>query len=189
MYFAFIFSVFILREPCKNTTAAEKGRIILSSIKKVIDAHFPELFNSFNNLTDRRKRKGYTMTEVLTGALFMYIFKEASRNAYNNDRREDCFRKIFFKYFGFRLPQADTTDDVLRDLPPGELEILKASLVSGLIEQKILCKFRFLGKFYLVAVDGTGISIFEQRHCDHCLTKTSKTGVVTYFHYVLEAKI
>ena len=129
------------------------------------------------------------MTEILTGALFMYIFKEASRNAYNNDRREECFRKIFFKYFGFRLPQADTTDDVLRDLPPGELEILKADLVSGLIEQKILRKFRFLGKFYLVAVDGTGVSTFEQRHCDHCLTKTSKTGVVTYFHYVLEAKI
>jgi hypothetical protein len=182
-------SVFILREPCKNTPAAEKGKIILSSIKKVIDAHFPELFYSFNNLTDKRKRKEYTMSEILTGALFMYIFKEASRNAYNNDRREACFRKIFFKYFGFRLPQADTTDDVLRELPPGELEILKAHLVSGLFEQKILRKFRFLGKFYLVAVDGTGISTFEKRHCDHCLTKTSKNGVVTYFHYVLEAKI
>lgn len=182
-------SVFILREPCKSTTAAEKGKIILSGIKKVINAHFPELFDSFNNLTDRRKRKEYSMTEVLTGALFMYIFKEASRNAFNNDRRENCFRKIFFKYFGFRLPQGDTTDDVLRDLPPGELEILKANLVSGLIGQKILRKFRFLGKSYLVAVDGTGISTFEQRHCDHCLTKTSKSGVVTYFHYVLEAKI
>ena len=189
MYFACSFSVFILREPCKSTTAAEKGKIILSSIKKVIHSHFPELFYSLNNLTDSRKRKEYSMTEILTGALFMYIFKEASRNAYNNDRREECFRKIFFKYFGFRLPQADTTDDVLRDLPPGELEILKADLVSGLIEQKILRKFRFLGKFYLVAVDGTGVSTFEQRHCDHCLTKTSKTGVVTYFHYVLEAKI
>ena len=189
MYFACILSAFILREPCKNTSAAEKGKIILSSIKKIIDTRFPELFYSFNNLTDSRKRKEYSMTEILTSVLFMYIFKEASRNAYNNDRREDCFRKIFFKYFGFRLPQADTMDDVLRDLPPGELEILKANLVSGLIEQKILRKFRFLGKFYLVAVDGTGISTFEQRHCDHCLTKTSKTGVVTYFHYVLEAKI
>ena len=178
-----------MREPCKSITAAGKGKVILSGIKKVIRAHFPGLFDSFKNLTDSRKRREYSMTEVLTGALFMYIFKEASRNAYNNDRREDCFRKIFFKYFGFRLPQADTTDDVLRDLPPGELEILKASLVSGLIEQKILRKFRFLGKFYWVAIDGTGVLTFDQRHCDRCLTKTSKTGVVTYFHYVLEAKI
>ena len=26
-------------------------------------------------------------------------------------------------------------------------------------------------------------------HCDHCLHKTSKNGVTTYFHYVLEAKL
>ena len=29
-------------------------------------------------------------------------------------------------------------------------------LVGGLIEQKMLRKFRFLGKFHLVAVDATG---------------------------------
>jgi hypothetical protein len=178
-----------LRELCKNTTAAEKGKIILSCIKKVITTQFPLLFESFNSLTDRRKREEYSMVEIVTGALFMYIFKETSRNAYNNDRRDACFQKNFYKYFGINLPHADAADDVLRVLPPGELEILKSHLVSVLIEQKILRNFRFLGKSYLIAVDGTGMSTFEQRHCDHCLTKTSKTGVVTYFHYVLEAKI
>lgn len=162
MYFASFLHVFILREPCKNTTAAEKGKIVLSRIKNVIETQFPELFQSFNYLTDRRKHKGYLITEIVTGALFMYIFKETSRNAYNNDRRDACFRKNFFKYFGINLPHADAADDVLRVLPPGELEMLKTHLVSGLI---------------------------EQRHCDQCLTKTSKTGVVTYFHYVLEAKL
>ena len=129
------------------------------------------------------------MSEIVAGALFMYIFKEASRNAYNNDRREASFRKNFFKYFGLNLPHADAIDDVLRVLAPVEIEQLKAHLVGGLIEQKMFRKFRFLGKYYLVAVDATGMASFEQKHCDHCLTKTSKTGVVTYFHYVLEAKI
>ncbi len=72
--------------------------------------------------------------------------------AYNNDWREDCFRKNVFKYFRIDLPHADTIDDVLRELPSGELETLKAHLVSGLIEQKLLRKFRFLGKSYLVAM-------------------------------------
>lgn len=129
------------------------------------------------------------MSEIVAGALFMYIFKEASRNAYNNDRREASFRKNFFKYFGLNLPHADAIDDVLRVLAPVEIEQLKAHLVGGLIEQKMFRKFRFLGKYYLVAVDATGMASFEQKHCDHCLTKTSKTGVVTYFHYVIEAKI
>jgi len=188
-HFTSILHGFILREPCKKTPAAEKGKIILSRIKKVIDSHFSELKHSSNILTDSRKRRIYSMTEVVLGALFMYIFKETSRNAYNNDWREACFRKNFFKYFGFNLPHADAIDDVLRVLPPAELEELKVHLVGGIIEQKILRKFRFLGKFHLVAVDATGTATFEHKHCDHCLTKTSKTGVITYFHYVLEAKI
>jgi hypothetical protein len=181
--------VFILREPGKNTTAAVKGKIVISRIRRVIDTHFPDLFQDFNDLTDKRKRKDYLMAEIVTGALFMFIFKETSRNAYNNDRHDACFRKNFFRYFGIDLPHADAVDDVLRVLPPEELELLKMNLVSALIEQKIFRKFRFLGKFYLVAIDGTGMATFEQKHCDHCLTKTSKAGVVTYFHYVLEAKI
>ena len=180
---------FILREPSKNTTASEKGKIILSRIKKVIDIHFSGLFKSFNDLTDRRKREEYSMTEIIAGALFMYIFKETSRNAYNNDSRDEQFQKNFIKYFGIRLPHADTIEDVLRVLHPEELEVLKMHLVSGLIEQKIFRKFRFLGKFYTVAIDATGMATFEQKHCDQCLSKTSKTGVVTYFHYVLEAKL
>lgn len=129
------------------------------------------------------------MTEILTGALFMFIFKETSRNAYNNDRRETLFRRNFYSCFRFNLPHADAVDDVLRVLEPEQLEILKADLVSHLIEQKLFRKFRFLGKRYLVAVDATGLATFGQRHCSQCLTKTSKNGVVRYFHYVLEAKL
>ena len=180
---------YILGEPSRKTTAAGKGKIILSVIRKVIGTHFPELFSSFNDLTDSRKRKEYSMAEILTGALFMHIFKETSRNAFNNDHRDACFRKNFFKYFRFNLPHADTIDDVLRDLAPEELEMLKMHFVSGLIEQKLFRKFRLLGKSYTVAVDATGMATFDHRHCDQCLTKTSKTGVVTYLHYVLEAKL
>jgi hypothetical protein len=129
------------------------------------------------------------MAEIVAGGLFMHIFKEGSRNAFNNDWREGVFRKNIVKHFGIKLPHGDAIDDVLRLLPPGELEVLKSELVSGLIGQKIFRKFRFLGKFHLVAVDATGFQSFDERHCEHCLTKTSKNGVVNYFHYVLEAKL
>ena len=156
----------------------------------MINTRFPDLFDRFNQLPDPRKHQEYQMVEIMTGGLFMHLFKEASRNAYNNSRREECFRKNFFRYFKFHLPHGDPVDEVLRELEPRELEGLKAHLVSGLIEQKILRKFRFLGKSYRVAIDATGMATFKHRHCEHCLTKTSsKTGVVTYFHYVLEAKI
>lgn len=170
-------------------TAAEKGKIVVCQIKKVIDKRFPGLYESFDSLDDSRKRAGYSMAEIITGALFMFLFKQTSRNAYNNDRRDACFAKNYYRLFKLRLPHPDTSDDVLRVLPPEMLEELKAQLVSKLIEQKVLRKFRFLGRHYFVAVDATGTHTFDQRHCEHCLTKTSKNGVVTYFHYVLEAKI
>ena len=189
MFYSPILLFFTLREPCKKTNSAEKAKILLSSIRKVISSRFADLFDKFNNLTDSRKRKEYTMAEIISGSLFMYIFKETSRNAYNNNRRDDSFRENVLKHFKFNLPHTDTSDHVLRDLPPCELEALKAHLASGLIEQKLFRKSRFLNHSYLVAVDATGIATFDHKHCEHCLTKTSKTGVVTYFHYVLEAKL
>jgi len=57
--------------------------------------HFPALFDSFNELTDDRKRVEYSMAEIVTGALFMFLLKEKSRNAYNNDRRDAIFVKNY----------------------------------------------------------------------------------------------
>lgn len=129
------------------------------------------------------------MAEVIAGAIFMFVFKEGSRNAYNNDRRDAVFAKNYHRVFGKRLPHPDTVDHVLRVLPPDELEALKATLVGALFEQKMLRRFRFLGKYYYVAIDATGVCSFDHPHCPHCLTKTSKNGVETWFHYVLEAKL
>ncbi|QSZ27442.1 hypothetical protein ACETAC_00450 [Aceticella autotrophica] len=52
-----------------------------------------------------------------------------------------------------------------------------------------------LDKYWVIAVDGTGVASFSERHCKHCLKKEYKnkeTGEVEktiYFHYVLEAKL
>jgi len=49
-------------------------------------------------------------------------------------------------------------------------------------------KWRFKG-YVLVAIDGTGISTYKEKHCEDCLHSESKNGVKTYFHKVLEAKL
>jgi hypothetical protein len=188
-YLTRILCFFLLREQRRKTTAAEKGKIIVYRIKRVIEKRFPELFRLFNKLEDSRKRSGYSMSEIVTGALFMHLLKEGSRNAYTNDRCDAIFSKNYYRHFKLRLPHPDTIDEVMRTLEPELLEELKAQLVGSLFEQKVLRHFRFLGKYYFVAVDATGMHTFNHKHCDHCLTKTSKHGVTTWFHYVLEAKL
>ena len=189
MYFKNICTFFILREQRKKTTAAAHGKIILYGIKLVIAQHFSDLQTKANCLIDNRKRKEYSMAEIVMGGLFMFIFKEASRNAYDGHRGDAIFAKNYYLQFKLRLPHPDTIDQVMRELPPQLVEELKAHLVSKLFEQKTLRKFRFLDKYYHIAFDATGIQTFDKRHCEHCLTRTSKTDIVTYFHYVLEAKL
>ena len=119
----------------------------------------------------------------------MFIFKEGSRNAFNNDRSEGNFNKNYQKIFNLRLPHMDTVDDVMRLLKENELEELKTWMIKIILTKKTLHKFRFLNKYHLVAIDGSGMMSFSEKHCDHCLTKTSKNGKTTYFHNVQEAKI
>ncbi|MFQ6116587.1 MAG: hypothetical protein ACE5NG_21235, partial [bacterium] len=111
------------------------------------------------------------------------------RNAFNNDRQEGQFKRNYRRIFKLRFPHMDTVNAVMRHLDEQELEALKTGLVRRLIEKKVFHKFRFLGKYFLVVVDGTRVMNVKKGHCAHCLYTTSKKGKVSYFHNVLEAKL
>ena len=85
----------------------------------------------------------------------MFLFKEGSRNAFNQDRLEEEFSQNYQKLFQKRLPHGDTVDSVLRILKEDELEKLKTHLVRTLLKRKVFHKFRFLSKYFLIAVDAT----------------------------------
>jgi len=138
---------------------------------------------------DSRQGREYSMTEILLGAIFLFICKEGSRNAFNNDRGKAAFAANYEALFGKRLPHMDTIDKVLRFVENEDLEWLKAGLIASLIEKKVFRKYRLLDSYYRVAVDATGVMSVNKGHCSHCLHKKSKNGVITYFHNVLEAKL
>lgn len=148
------------------------------------------MFDRLREIDDvRKKASEYAQAELLTACLAMFLFKEGSRNAMNNDRKEGQFSQNYTRLFKMRLPHMDTVDAVMRRLNPEELEALKRSLVQTLLARRSLHKFRLFGQWFVIAVDGTGVVSFSERHCEHCLTITSPRGKVTYFHTVLEAKL
>ncbi|MDR3338475.1 MAG: transposase family protein [Candidatus Symbiothrix sp.] len=150
---------------------------------------FPELIRAFSKVKDSRKRKYYGMEEILMGGLGMFLLKQGSGNSINNKRREANFAEHYEETFSVRLPHQDTVAEVLCELAPEELEQVKMDSMSKFLEQKWLRKSRLLKQYYLVAIDATGVVSFDHRHCEHCLTRKSKNGETTYFHYVLEAKL
>lgn len=120
----------------------------------------------------------------------LFTFKSGSRNAFDNDRKEATFRKNYYRCFKMRLPSTDAIEDLYRILKEKELEQLKTVLIKELIERKVFYRFRFMSqKKYLISIDGTGVASYSSNYCNECTFKTSKNGVTTYFHNVLEAKL
>jgi hypothetical protein len=170
--------------------AKQQRKSVIYQVVKTIQHYFPQLFDRLREIDDPRERSDYELAEVITACIAMFLLKEGSRNAMNNDREEGNFKENYQKIFKMRLPHMDTADNVMRVLQEEELQQLKTAMVRTLIEKKTLQRFRLFDKWYVVAVDGTGVMSFSKRHCEHCLTKTSKkTGKVTYFHNALEAKL
>lgn len=167
----------------------QRARSLIYQLHWVIHKYFPDLFERMREIEDCREKSDYEIAELITACIAMFIFKEGSRNAFNNDRQEEKFKRNYQRIFEMRLPHMDTVDNVMRRLPESELEKLKIRMIQTLLEKKTLHKFRFQKKWFIVAVDGSGIMSFSEKHCDECLHKTSKNGKTTWFHNVLEAKL
>ncbi len=165
------------------------GKQVCFQIGKVVQCHFPDLIDRNSKFQDPRKHKEYEICELILGGIMMSVFKEGSRNAFDLDRKDTRFRKNYERTFKCRLPSSDAIDDLMRALDLEELELLKKHIICSLIKKKVFQKFRFNGKYYIISVDGTGLTSYSHDYCGECTSKTSKKGKATYFHHVLEAKL
>jgi hypothetical protein len=85
----------------------------------------------------------------------------------------------------------DTTNDLFMLLDFTEMEKIRCSLISRLIEKRVLHKFRFFKEYSHIAIDATGTCNRGENPpkdiVTHALKKESKNGKVTYYTLLLEA--
>ena len=179
------------KQVTKNKSEELKNIVksLTNSLPKTINHFFPHFKKYLCKIEDPRKHSEYELPELLFGGISLFIFKQGSRNSFNNNRSNKDFRLNYEKLFEMKLPHMDTVNDLFAKLPSEELENVKAKMIGELIEKKALYQWRLLGKYFIVAVDGTGVHSYNEKHCDKCLTRTSKSGKQTWFHNVLEAKL
>lgn len=85
------------------------------------------------------------------------------------------------------MPVNKTLDDYLAAVGTNPPRELRRQMMHRLVRMRVLDATR-LQKSYVVPVDGTGYLVFQDRHCEHCLTR--KHGDKTlYMHQALEAKV
>lgn len=163
------------------------GKQFILMVYVVLRRHWPEFESFLDTIPDHRKRHSYRVAELLMAGLSMYLFKRGSRNKADL-MVNGMFESNYTVVFGMRFPLMDTVDRFLRELDPSVLEDLKVCLVRGLLEKKVLERWKFQGR-YLVCFDGSGVGSYDYEPFGGCPHKTSKNGKTVWQAYVLEAKL
>ena len=126
---------------------------------------------------------------LFTGLLIFLCHLAARRQVALQFRDNAPSAANFARLFGVeQAPHGDTLNSAFKNIDPQQVQECVTRLVEILIRKKVLERYRLLDRYYLIALDGTGIYSFSTRHCEHCLTRTHN-GETTYYHYVLEAKL
>lgn len=133
----------------------------------------------------------YTLESMFfTGTLMFVCCLGARRGIKDKLRDNGPSQAKFAAWFGAEnVPHGDTLNYGFRQLKVAEVQELVCRSVETLIRKKVLYRYRLLGVYFLVAIDGTGVLTFRQRHCPNCLTKKLHNGENLYYHPVLEAKL
>ena len=176
------------RQSCRKKQREFGGRQLALQILLTLRRHFPILLDELSCLKDYRKSPEYEVKELLMACISMFIFKRGSRNAMNNSSRKGLFCKNYQKIFGLKLPHMDTVDIFLETLSNEDLEQIKKKMIQLLLEKKTLQNFKLAGH-YMVAVDGTVISVYDYEPYPGCPYKEYKSEKKVWMIPVLEAKI
>jgi len=161
---------------------------------KTVTHFFPKLTRWLNQIEDPRNKNKITYDpgHLLWLGIFLFLLRLGSKRRIKYKLQTEDFLKnlnLLCSGYNQNVAHHDTVEYFLERLDPEELYKVRHKMAYRLIRMKILDRYRLLGKYYMVAVDGTGHMMFSKRHCPHCLTREKNGKILYYYHNVLEAKI
>ena len=133
----------------------------------------------------------YELECVFFTCLLMYLCRLGARQMVSSNLRDGSSEmaglySLLFDSEG--VPHGDTVNNLLCRVDVDQVQGCVHNMVKSLVRKKVLYNGRLMGKWYMLAIDGTWVMSSRKRHCDHCLTVTHGDST-TYYHPVLEAKI
>ncbi|MCK4260149.1 MAG: transposase family protein [Halanaerobiales bacterium] len=144
---------------------------------KIKKHFFKDINSKLRNVKDRRHQSYIEYgTDIL---LFTMIMKnvtgiESMNKMTSNFNKDECIENIA-KALGYdcleELPHHDTIINFLKTLEPKELENIISYMINTLFRKQSLEHYRLLNKYWTIAIDGTGVFTFDEKHCEHCLKK------------------
>jgi len=131
-----------------------------------------------------------SLTDCLMSGLAVFGLKYPSLLQFNKDANEKILRHNLKTLYGVEKAPCDTQLRERLDLvDPQQIRGVFKKIFSFLQRGKVLEKFRFLDKYYLLLADGTGYFSSKTVHCPNCCEKHHRDGSTTYYHQMLGAAI
>ena len=165
---------------------------LIRSLLVTVQHFFGGFKRVFSNVSDPRHPAfiTYPLPSVLTTGVLMFLFRLGARRQVNLMLRQNGPSSAKFQalYNIETCPHGDTLDETYKRLEIPEVQEAVTGTVETLIRKKVLYPYRLRDRYFLVVIDGTGVLMFPERHCPHCLTVTHN-GHTTYYHPILEAKL
>ena len=167
-----------------------------ASLLKTFLATVHHFFGSFGHLcagvSDPRVPAliTYPLAALLFAGVLMFVCRLGARRQIGHLLRGNGSSATNFEalFHVQSCPHGDTLAAAFSRLNPAEAQAVVTDMTETLIRRKVLDAARLLGRSFLVVIDGTGVLVFSERHCAHCLTRT-RNGCTRYYHPVLEAKL
>jgi hypothetical protein len=174
---------------CKYKLEKFEKYKLVCQLAVTINRHFPDFYRKISSLPDYRKRPKYEVKELIVSGLLVFLFKQKSRNQADNTAKNYDYQDNIKSIFGIKVADMDTVDRYLRWISPCKLEQIKQDMFRELVKSKALQKYKFAGKYFMVAIDGSGLQSYDYEPYPGCPYKKSKNGKKVWTTYVLEAKV
>jgi len=147
----------------------------------------------FSGVSDEREawKIRYKIEVMLFTGVLLFVCQLGARRQINHKLRGNgAVRKKYRALFGVEeIPHGDSVNYTFQRLKVEEVQEVVCRMMEQLMEQEEFRKKRLFGIYYLIAMDGTGVLVYHERHCEYCLTRKLNNGTICYYHPVLEAKL
>ena len=136
---------------------------ILNEMVNIIKQYFPELMLEYDKLTDKRHQSYvvYKMRVIFVVRLLGLICKIKSMNELSREFNTEEAIENIARVCGLELdeiPHHDTINDVFKKIEITEIEKINKILITKMIRNKMLDKFRIRDRYFHIVIDGTGLA-------------------------------
>jgi len=130
------------------------------------------------------------LSDCLMSGLAVFGLKFPSLLQFDDSQEEETIRHNLKTLYGINDIPCDTSMRArLDEVDPRTLRPAFTSIFSLLQRGKVLENYKVLGRYVVIACDGTGMFSSNTVHCENCCEKHHKDGQTTYYHQMLGAVV